>query len=36
MDRKESVWVGMDWIHLEQNKDQWMAFVKVVMNFWVP
>jgi hypothetical protein len=24
---------GMDWIHLDQNMDQWKALVNTVMNF---
>jgi hypothetical protein len=27
---------GVDWIHLAQGRDQWMAFVNMVMNLWVP
>jgi hypothetical protein len=27
---------GMDWIDLAQDRDQWKAFVKPVMHFWVP
>jgi hypothetical protein len=26
---------GMDWIHLAQNRDQWWAVVKAVMNLQV-
>jgi hypothetical protein len=26
-------WGGMDWIDLAQNRDQWRALVKTVMNF---
>jgi sugar diacid utilization regulator len=24
--------LGVDWIHLAQNMDQWQAFVNIVMN----
>ena len=27
---------GTDWIELAQDRDRWRAFVKVVMNLWVP
>jgi hypothetical protein len=27
---------GMDWIHLTQDRDQWRALVKTVMNLRVP
>jgi len=26
----------VDWIHLAENRDQWQALVKTVMNLWVP
>jgi hypothetical protein len=26
----------VDWMHLVQNRDQWRALVKTVMNHWVP
>jgi hypothetical protein len=28
--------VGMDWIDLVQNRDQWRAVVNTVMNLGVP
>jgi hypothetical protein len=28
-------WVGMDWIDLAEDKDQWRAVVNTVMNLWV-
>jgi hypothetical protein len=36
MDLKEIGWDGMDWIDLEQDRDQWRALVKTVMNLQVP
>jgi hypothetical protein len=29
---REIRWDGMDWINLVQDRDQWRAFVKIVMN----
>jgi hypothetical protein len=29
-------WVGMDWIDLAQDLDQWKALVNSVMNLRVP
>jgi hypothetical protein len=36
MDHREITWVGMDWIDLAQDRDQWKALVNTVMNFLVP
>jgi hypothetical protein len=33
MDPREIGWVGMDWIDLAQDRDQWKALVNTVMNF---
>jgi hypothetical protein len=27
---------GMDWIDVANDRDQWKAPVKTVMNLWVP
>jgi hypothetical protein len=32
---REKIWV-MDWIHLAQNRDQWLALVNTIMKNWVP
>jgi hypothetical protein len=32
MDLREIGWVGMDWIKLAQDRDQWRALVNTVMN----
>jgi hypothetical protein len=29
---REIGWVGMDWIRLAQDRDQWRALVNTVMN----
>jgi hypothetical protein len=32
IDLREVVWSGMDWIDLDQDKDQWWALVYSVMG----
>jgi hypothetical protein len=36
MDFREMSWEGVDLMHLAQDKDQWRALVKTVMNIRVP
>jgi hypothetical protein len=36
MDLREVGWDGVDWIHLAQDRDQWGAFVNMVMNLRIP
>jgi hypothetical protein len=36
MDLREVGWDGMVWIDLAQERDQWRALVKTVMNLRVP
>jgi hypothetical protein len=36
LDLREIEWVGVDWIDLVQDKDQWRALVNTVTNLWVP
>jgi hypothetical protein len=36
MDLREIRWSGMNWIHLAQDRDQWLALVNIVMNLHVP
>jgi hypothetical protein len=36
MHLKEMGGVGMDWIHLTQNRGKWWALVNIVMNLRVP
>jgi hypothetical protein len=35
-DLGEIGWVGMNWICLPQDRDQWRAFVNTVMNLQSP
>jgi hypothetical protein len=32
MDLKETVWQGVDWMHLAQDKDQWRTVVNTGMT----
>jgi hypothetical protein len=32
MDLRETGWVGMDWIELAQDRNQWRALVNTMMN----
>jgi hypothetical protein len=36
MDFRNIGWSGMDWIFLAQDRDQWRALVKTVMNLGDP
>jgi hypothetical protein len=36
IDLREREWDGMDWIDLAEDRDQWRALVKTVMNLRVP
>jgi hypothetical protein len=36
MHLREIGWEGVDWMHLAQDRDQWLALVNIVMNFGVP
>jgi hypothetical protein len=36
MEVKEIGIDGMDWVHLTQNTNRWLAFVNTVMNLLVP
>jgi hypothetical protein len=35
MDLREIRWDGMDWIELDQDRDQWRGLVNTVMNLRV-
>jgi hypothetical protein len=36
MDHREIGRGGMDWIDVAQDRDQWRAFAKMVMNLQLP
>jgi hypothetical protein len=36
IDLRETGWDGVDWIDMDQDRDQWRAFVNTVLNLWVP
>jgi hypothetical protein len=36
MDVTEIRWDGVDWIDMSQDRDQWIALVKTVLNLRVP
>jgi hypothetical protein len=36
MDIKETKWGSVDWIHLPQDTDKWLALVNTVMSLNVP
>jgi hypothetical protein len=36
IDLREIGWDGVDWIDLAQDRDQWRALVRAVMNLRVP
>jgi hypothetical protein len=36
IDLRKIGWGGMDWIHVDQDRDQWRALVNKVMNLRVP
>jgi hypothetical protein len=36
MDLEEVGWVGVDWMNVAQDRDQWRAVVNTVMNLQVP
>jgi hypothetical protein len=35
MDLREIGWSDMDRMHMAQDKDEWRAFVNMVMNIWI-
>jgi hypothetical protein len=36
MDLREIGWDGVDWMDMVQDRDQWRALVKTVLNLRVP
>jgi hypothetical protein len=36
VDLREKGWVGVDWVDLTEDRDQWRVFVNTVMNLRVP
>jgi hypothetical protein len=36
IDLWEIQWEDVDWMHLAQNRDQWLALVNTIMNLQVP
>jgi hypothetical protein len=36
MDLREIGWVGVDWINMAQDRDQWRALVNTVLNLGIP
>jgi hypothetical protein len=36
MDLREIGWDGVDWIDMDQDRDQWRALVNTVLNYRVP
>jgi len=35
MNLSETGWEGVDWMHLAQDRDQWLALINTVMTFRV-
>jgi hypothetical protein len=36
MNLREIGWDGIDWVDLDQDRDQWRALVRTVMNIRIP
>jgi hypothetical protein len=36
MELRETGWGDVDWIHVDQDRDQWRALMNTVMNFRGP
>jgi hypothetical protein len=36
MELRETEWKGVGWMNVAQDRDQWRAFVNMVMNLRVP
>jgi hypothetical protein len=35
MDLTETGWEDVDWMHLVQDRDQWLTLIKTVMNLYL-
>jgi len=35
MDRRDTEWKGVDWMHLAQDRDQWRTLLNTLINPWV-
>jgi hypothetical protein len=35
MNLREIGWGDTDWIHVDQDRDQWRALVNMIMDLWV-
>jgi hypothetical protein len=36
MDLEETGGMGVEWIHLPEDKDKWQALVNTEMSLWLP
>jgi hypothetical protein len=34
MDLREIRWEGVDWMHVDQDRDHWRPLMNTVMKFW--
>jgi hypothetical protein len=34
-DLKETGWEGVDWMYLDQDREQWQALLNTVMNLFI-
>jgi hypothetical protein len=36
MDLRVIRWKGVDWMHLDKDRDQWWAVLNAGVNLWIP